>query len=164
MNINEDNLKLTPAANVTVKKVCWLWEPYIPAGKVSLLQGDPGTGKSTFVMNLAAILTSGDPFPFEDERREPVSVIYQTTEDDAEDTVVPRFLQAGGDANRLFFICEDEKPLSFADERLRMAILRTGAKLLVLDPLTFYIGSVVSMNSANEVRAQLFHLSAKGRG
>ena len=68
----------------------WLWYPYIPFGKVTLLQGDPGDGKSKLMLSLAALLSKGAPLPFadEDESGEPMTVIYQTTEDDADDTVV----------------------------------------------------------------------------
>ena len=86
----------------------------IPFGKVTLLQGDPGDGKSKLMLSLAALLSKGAPLPFadEDESGEPMTVIYQTTEDDADDTVVPRFNSAGGDGDRLIFIKEDEKSLT----------------------------------------------------
>lgn len=71
-----------------------------------------------------------------------------------DDTVVPRFLAAGGNAERLCFIDEREKPLSFADPRIPQAVHQTGAKLLVLDPLSSYIGRDVSINMANDVRTQ----------
>ena len=84
----------------------WLWYPYIPFGKVTLLQGDPGDGKSKLMLSLAALLSKGEALPFvEDENAlEPISIIYQTTEDDADDTVVPRFNSAGGDGEKLIFI------------------------------------------------------------
>ena len=95
----------------------WLW---YPLGKVTLLQCDPGDGKSKLMLSLAALLSKGAPLPFadEDESGEPMTVIYQTTEDDADDTVVPRFNSAGDDGDRLIFIREDEKsrrsPQTFA--------------------------------------------------
>ena len=60
------------------KEVRWLWYPYIPSGKVTLLQGDPGGGKSKRMLSLAALLSKGAPLPFadEDERCEPMTVIY----------------------------------------------------------------------------------------
>ena len=74
--------------------------PYIPFGKVALLQGDSGDGKSKLMLSLAALLSEGAPLPFSDDEEsyEPVTIIYQTTEDDADDTVVPRFNAAGGDS------------------------------------------------------------------
>ena len=64
-------------------------QPYIPFGKVTLLQGDPGDGKSKLMLSVAALLSKGEPLPFTDEETEPMTIIYQTTEDDADDTVVP---------------------------------------------------------------------------
>ncbi len=149
-----DELEIVRGSDVPVREVEWLWYPYIPYGKITLVQGDPGDGKSTFVLNLAAILTSGRQLPFTDVAPEPMNVIYQNTEDDAEDTVLPRFLQAGGDPKRLCFIREDRKALTFSDDRLFRAIRQVDARVLILDPLSSYIGGDVSLNMANEVRAQ----------
>ncbi len=147
-------LEIIKGSEIEPKEVEWLWHPYIPYGKVTLIQGDPGDGKSTFVLNLAALLTTSRPLPFTDEEREPITVIYQNTEDDADDTVLPRFINADGNPDRLLFINESKKSLNFSDERISEAIRQTGAKLLILDPLSSYIGGDVSLNLANEVRGQ----------
>lgn len=149
--------ELITASEVTPKDLKWLWYPYFPLGKVSIVQGDPGDGKSTFLLTIAALLSKGDNLPFCEDGTLPVKVIYQTTEDDLEDTVVPRFIKAGGNLENLVFIKEDVTPLTFADERISVALQRTGAKLLILDPLSSYIGEC-SLNSANEVRPQFNHL------
>ena len=106
-------LEIIKASEIIPKEVRWLWYPYIPFGKVTLLQGDPGDGKSKLMLSLAALVSKGALLPFadEDESGEPMTVIYQTTEGDADDTVVPRFNSAGGDGERLIFIKEDEKSL-----------------------------------------------------
>ena len=123
-------LEIIKASEITPKEVRWLWYPYIPFGKVTLLQGDPGDGKSKLMLSLAALLSKGAPLPFadEEEHTEPMTVIYQTTEDDADDTVVPRFNSAGGDGDRLIFIKEDEKSLTFGDDRIREAVEKYNAK------------------------------------
>ena len=156
-------LEIIKASEITPKEVRWLlWYPYIPFGKVTLLQDDPGDGKSKLMLSLAALLSKGAPLPFadEDESGEPMTVIYQTTEDDADDTVVPRFNSAGGDGDRLIFIKEDEKSLTFGDDRIREAVEKYHAKLLILDPMSSYIGDTCSMNNANETRAEFNHLIA----
>lgn len=143
-------LEIIKASEITPKEVRWLWYPYIPFGKVTLL------------LSLAALLSKGAPLPFDDENEsgEPMTVIYQTTEDDADDTVVPRFNSAGGDGDRLIFIKEDEKSLTFGDDRIREAVEKYNAKLLILDPMSSYIGDTCSMNNANETRAEFNHLIA----
>lgn len=133
----------------------------LPFGKVTLLQGDPGDGKSKLMLSIAALLSKGEPLPFTDEEKtEPMTIIYQTTEDDADDTVVPRFNSAGGNGENLIFIKEDEKSLSFGDNRIAEAIEKYHAKLLILDPMSSYIGEGCSMNNANETRAEFNHLIA----
>lgn len=151
--------ELIRASEIEPKEVSWLWYPFIPYGKVTLLQGDPGDGKSTFMLNIAALLTRGENLPFAEPESppEPMNIIYQTTEDDAEDTVVPRFMKANGDRDRLLFINEKDKPIFFDDDRIEAAIRGTGAKMLILDPLSSYIGDC-QINAANEVRPRFNHL------
>ena len=108
MNVNVP-LEVVKASEIEPKEVKWLWYPYIPFGKVTLLQGDPGDGKSKLMLSIAALLSKGEALPFTDEETEPMTIIYQTTEDDADDTVVPRFNSAGGNGENLIFIREDEK-------------------------------------------------------
>ena len=154
-------LEVVKASEIEPKEVKWLWYPYIPFGKVTLLQGDPGDGKSKLMLSIAALLSKGEPLPFtETEENEPMTIIYQTTEDDADDTVVPRFNSAGGNGENLIFIKEDEKSLSFGDNRIAEAIEKYHARLLILDPMSSYIGENCSMNNANETRAEFNHLIA----
>jgi len=79
------------------------------------------------MLTLAAILSKGNPIPFSDndEPQEPMTIIYQTTEDDADDTVIPRFAEAGGELYILVFIKEDKKSLTFGDGRIKKAIKST---------------------------------------
>ena len=73
--LKEKSVDIIRASEIEPKEVRWLWYPYIPYGKVTLIQGDPGDGKSTFVLNLAALLTTDRPLPFTEEAREPITVI-----------------------------------------------------------------------------------------
>lgn len=153
MTKQEPVLELISAKDVKVRPVTWLWPFFIPKGKITLLQGDPGDGKSTFMLTVAAYMTRGDPLPFTDykEPPEPVKVIYQSTEDDYDDTIIPRFLKAGGNLDNLGFINENTKHLTFEDPRLLQGIKESGAKLVVLDPLSSYFGDG-NINASNEVR------------
>ena len=75
-------LEIIKASEIEPKEVKWLWYPYIPFGKVTLLQGDPGDGKSKLMLSIAALLSNGEPLPFTDEEEtEPMTIIYQTTYD-----------------------------------------------------------------------------------
>lgn len=155
----EANTELIRGSEIIPRDVEWLWFPYIPYGKITIIQGDPGEGKSTFALNLAAMLTQGSPPPFSDGEIEPMNIIYQNTEDDAEDTVIPRFINAGGDTDRIFFIDEKNAALTFSDaDRIEKAIKDCNAKLMIFDPLTSYIGGDVAINQANEVRTRFNHI------
>ena len=142
-------------ADVVAKEVDWLWFPYIPLGKLTIVQGDPGEGKTTFVLQLAALLSKGEMLPCDDKERELVNIIYQTAEDGLEDTIKPRLLEAGADCSKIMVIDESQQELSMTDERLVMAIEEIGAKLVILDPIQAYLGADVDMHRANEIRPVL---------
>lgn len=137
----------------------WLWYPYIPFGKITVIQGDPGEGKTTLILNIAARLTQGI-LPQSKEKCEPMNVIYQTAEDGLSDTVKPRLLSAGADCSRIIVINESERNVTMSDRRLEAAIAHTHAKLVILDPLQAYIGAEVDMHRANEIRPVMSHLAS----
>ena len=83
------DLNLIRMSDVQEKQVDWLWHPYIPCGKITIVQGDPGEGKTTFILRVAAMLTRGETLPFAVSQRL-MSVIYQTAEDGLADTIKPR--------------------------------------------------------------------------
>ena len=91
-------------SSVTQHKVEWLWYPYIPYGKLTILQGDPGEGKSTFILNVAALLTRGKDMPDGFRVPEAQRVVYQTAEDNIADTVKPRLVAAGADCGKVAYI------------------------------------------------------------
>lgn len=155
----KDNLKLIKLSEVQDEEVQWVWYPYIPYGKVTIIQGDPGDGKTTFVLSLIALLTTGTPLPEEEIATEPITVIYQTAEDGLGDTIKPRLLSTGADLERVLVIDENEIQLTLSDERLEQAIKKTSAKLIVLDPIQAYLGADVDMHRANEIRPIMKRLS-----
>jgi hypothetical protein len=147
-------MNIITMSEVTAEPVRWLWYPYIPYGKITLVQGDPGDGKTTFVLAVAALLSNGKPMP-ECEPTEgspPCAVIYQTAEDGLADTIKPRLEAVGADCRHVKVIDESEQPLSFSDSRIEQAIAQTQARLLILDPLQAYLGENVDMHRANEIR------------
>ena len=152
-------LKLISMSEINAEEVQWLWYPYIPLGKLTIIQGDPGEGKTSFILAVIAALTRGDPLPECEQAAEPMNVIYQTAEDGLADTIKPRLESAGADCTRVLVIDESKRELTLCDARLEEAIRRTGAKLIVLDPLQAYLGSDVDMHRANEVRPVLKRLS-----
>lgn len=145
-------LKLIQMSQVEVEQIQWVWYPYIPYGKITVVQGDPGEGKTTFVLALIALLTQGKPLPEEENGTEPINVIYQTAEDGLADTIKPRLLSVGADCERVLVIDENEIELTLSDERLEQAIRQSGAKVIVLDPIQAYLGGDVDMHRANEIR------------
>lgn len=145
-------MKIINMADVETKEVNFLWYPYIPYGKLTIIQGDPGEGKTTAILQIAALLTKGEKLPEDDSERIPVNVIYQTAEDGLADTVKPRLEAAGADCSKVLVIDESEEGLSMSDERIEEALKQTKAKLLILDPIQAYLGSGVDMHRANEIR------------
>lgn len=160
MEEKKTELKLIQMSDVEAEEVSWLWYPYIPYGKLTIIQGDPGDGKTTMVLNLAAKLTKGETLDEGMDCGEPVNVIYQTAEDGLADTVKPRLESAGADCTRIMVIDESDKSLSMADERIEEALKTTNAKLLILDPIQAYLGGGMDMNRANEARDMTKRLGA----
>lgn len=155
----KQDLELIRMSDIQPEEVQWLWYPYIPLGKLTVIQGDPGEGKTTFVLAVIAALTKGEALP-EREPLDPVNILYQTAEDGLADTIRPRLDALGADCSRVLVIDESKRELSLSDERIRQAMEETGAKLLVLDPLQAYLGAEVDMHRANEVRPILKRLGS----
>ena len=86
-----DSVPMIRMSDVQQTAVHWLWYPYIPFGKLTILQGNPGEGKTYFAMYLAAACTNRQQLP-NGELLEPFNVIYQTAEDGLGDTVKPRLI------------------------------------------------------------------------
>lgn len=170
----EPDMKLINMETVKVEQIEWLFYPFIPYGKVTIIQGDPGEGKTTMVLQIIAKLTKGEEILPRQENTaeakdgvetaadsdmklsespiEPVNVIYQTAEDGLGDTIKPRLLAAGADCSRVLVIDDREQPLTMLDIRLEEAIVQTKARLVVLDPIQGFLGAEVDMHRANEIR------------
>lgn len=160
MEIQKFELKMIKMSEVQSQDVEWLWYPFIPYGKLTIIQGDPGDGKTTLVLNIAAKLSKGEALDSDMKLTEPVNVIYQTAEDGLSDTVKPRLERAEADCEKISVIDESSKSLSMVDERLEEALVRTGARVLILDPIQAYLGGGMDMNRANEARDMTKRLGA----
>ena len=139
MEETKTELQLIKLSEIQLQEVSWLWFPFIPYGKLTIVQGDPGDGKTTFVLNIAAKLSKGEDIDSEMKLIEPLNVIYQSAEDGLANTVRPR---------------------------LEQAIIKTGAKLLILDSIQAYLGGgmdneqIQRVGLANEVRDMTKKLAA----
>ena len=151
-------LKLVSMDEIPVEEIQWLWYPYIPFGKLTIIHGDPGEGKTTLILRLAALLSRGKALPCDDREQEPIRIIYQTAEDGLGDTIKPRLLAGDADCSQIKVIDESEAGLTLLDERVEQAIAQTGARVMILDPVQAYVGTSVDMNRANEVRTVMAQL------
>ena len=157
--VQEENpIPVIKMSDVEEKVVQWLWYPFIPFGKVTLIQGNPGKGKTWLAMALCAYCTAGRELP-NALPIEPFNVFYQTAEDGVGDTIKPRLAKCGADMTRVRFINEEEKQLSMTDERIEKAIRQNNVRLMIMDPIQAYLGANVDMNRANEIRPLFRNLS-----
>jgi len=158
-------------ADVAPQAVDWLWNPYIPIGKLTFLEGDPGVAKSWLSLYLGAIVTRGLPFPDVDgvprQAHPPGNVIYLSAEDGLADTLRPRLDSAEADVHRVFVLTgkairngtaggKKVVGVTLADlPELEAALKSTGAIFMVVDPIQAFLGSQVDMWRANEIRTVL---------
>jgi hypothetical protein len=163
--VARDRLVIRRASEIEAKPVRWLWPNRIPIGKVTLIGGEPGLGKSQLTCAIAAAISTGGQWPCGGEGDAPTgSLIIFSAEDDAEDTIKPRLEAAGADPTRILIVSAVEtgdRPgrrsfnLQSDLPPLEQAILGTeGAIAVIVDPMTSYLGKVDSHKNA-ELRAVL---------
>lgn len=126
-------------SHIKSKRVQWLWYPYIPFGKITLLEGDPGDGKTSFILYLASILSRDDSKRLDGLTKKTINIIYQSTEDDKEDSIKPKLELYGADCRNIYFINGKDK-INLDDDEIEKSIIETKAKLLILDPLQAFLG------------------------
>lgn len=142
----------------------WFWKDRIPLGALSMLQGDPGLGKSFITAAVAATATIGGAFPC-GQRCEKSHVVFVSTEDDPRKVLRPRFEMMGADLRQLSILATDKKredgtpilgELPITIDMIFRRVEKIGAKLLVLDPLIETMAALgIDVNKSNEVRPVL---------
>lgn len=160
---------LVRVADVEPENVDWLWRPYIPIGKLTLLDGDPGVGKSWLTLQLAAAISRGWPLPGQDGvptgARKPANVVLLAAEDGAGDTIRPRLERAGANLEQVLLLTgsreEPGQPVFLAShlDVLDAACQQVRPALIIVDPLQAFLGAEVDLHRANETRPILAALA-----
>lgn len=160
---------VTTLADVEPEPVNWLWASRIPLGKLSLLAGDPGLGKSYIVLDCAARLSTGSPWPDGNLSPGPADTLLLVGEDGVADTIRPRLDRLHGDAQRVHVMTdvEDEKStrrrfvrLDRDVEAIERVVRDYGVKLVVVDPINAFLGIDVDAIKGVSVRSALTPLAA----
>jgi putative DNA primase/helicase len=159
---------LVRLSTVKSERVSWLWPGRVPFGKLTLLEGDPGLGKSTIALDLIARATTGRPMPHGAHGAEPMSAIVLSAEDGLADTINPRLAAAGADLDRVHALTavrlpdgEEVFPTLTANlAQIRAAVEETGARIVLVDPFAAYIGSETNSWKDTDVRRCLAPLAA----
>lgn len=151
-------LKIISMDEVPVEEVEWLWYPYIPFGKLTIIHGDGGEGKTTLILQLAGAVVEGRKAPLRQHRARANQSYLSDRRGRTGRHDQTRLLADNADCSQIKVIDESEATLTMLDERIEKAIVETGARALILDPVQAYIGAKVDMNRANEVRAILSQL------
>lgn len=155
-----DSVELIRGSDLRLEPVAWLWPGWLARGKLHILGGAPGTGKTTLAVALAAAVTAGGRFP--DGHRAPVgNVVIWSGEDDPADTLAPRLIAAGADMNRVFFVGDvaaggERRPFDPARDVEALAHKLDeigGASLLIVDPIVSAVAADSHRNA--EVRRGL---------
>ena len=159
---------LTRLSEVEPAEIHWLWPGRIPLGKLTLMAGDPGLGKSLVTLDMAARVSTGKDWPdVPTPQTNAAEVILLAAEDDLGDTVRPRMDQAGADPQRVHVVTavrtpKATRPFNLAEdlEQLRRAMAAIpDPRLVIIDPITAYLGEAEAQSNA-EIRALLAPLSA----
>ena len=159
-------------SDVEEQEVEWLWTNRIPIGKLTLLAGDPGLGKSFVTVDMAARVSTGASWPDCSAESQPVgSVVLFNCEDDIADTVLPRLIRAGGDPSKVIALQGvritdgegQQRQRGFSLDRDLPALIEVlksnpDARLVVIDPVSAYCGQTDSHNNT-DVRGMLAPLA-----
>lgn len=151
--------QLISFTDIQEETVSWLYDPYVPLGKLTLVAAYPGTGKTFLMCYMAACVSTGRQFfdivPF---AADPGKVLYLSAEDGAGDTLKARLRMCGADMKNVFTVERNGTVLTFDSPYIEEYIAEVEPSLVVFDPLQAYIGADVEMNAANKTREKLENL------
>lgn len=138
----------------------WCWKPFLPYGKVTIIEGDGGDGKTTMILTVAAMLSVGIAPPTlyrghlqPSEHCDPVTTFYLTNEDEVADTALVRFKRAGGDDHRFAYSAELEEHMTLTEPDLMEAIQQSGCRLMIIDPFQAFLPEGTGLGSITKMRA-----------
>ena len=155
---DEPSVKVVCLADVQAEQVKWLWHPRIPLGKLTLIEGDPGLGKSWLTCAMATAIAEGKGLPGM-EQTEPQNVLMLSAEDGLADTIRPRLDSMNADVSRIFAL---DDAIVFDDTGLLLleaAIIEHKPAAVFVDPMVAYLGAGVDLHRANETRAVMKQLA-----
>lgn len=154
------------ASEIETEKTHWVWKDYIPSGKITILAGDPGMGKSTIALDLLSRISCGTVLP-SGGRSISGTCIIASAEDAAEDTITPRLIVARANLGRIEIVkevrIEDElRYLTFPRdlERLKQVIVKKGVRIFVIDPLNAFLEKGTDTYKDQDVRSVLGPMEA----
>ena len=172
-------VQMVRMSEIKPRPMLWLWNPYIPLGKITILRGDPGCGKTSFALQLAAIYSRNDYFPGRGPREGETPeiditkgadfpggyVLFLSAEDDLEDSIAPRLIAAGANMDKIMSVADQElkTPINFTEPVFEELIKGSEAKLVIIDPIQAFMGGSVDAHRANEVRPIMSHLRRLAR-
>ena len=154
-------VNLIKGSSIKMRPITWLWDQWLPSGKLTMLGGAGGTGKTTLALGLASTITTGGLFPDQSRYCGKSNVLIWSSEDDPEDVLIPRLAAMGADRTRIYILegtTEGGKRRGFDPsidiEQLKQAIIQVGGvALIIIDPIVGMVKG--NMNNANEVRQSL---------
>ena len=146
-------------------EVSWLWEPFIPLGDVTIVEGDGMTGKTTAMIRLASMVTKGEIPPttkngemLESQKTDPANVLYIGVEANNETEIKPAIKYGKGDSDRIFFLDQSNASFVLDEDYVREAIEKTNCKLVIIDPYTNFLPKKVNNTNATAMRLLLTKL------
>lgn len=153
-------------SGIEPEEVSWLWPSWLALGKLALVDGDPGLGKSAMTLDLAARVSAGNPFP-DGAECEPAGVVLLSAEDGLADTIRPRLDAAGADTSKILALATvpdeegHDRLLSIPEDLpiIEKGIRRVGARLVVVDPLMAFLSGDTNSHRDQDVRRALAPLA-----